>query len=296
MTPDAVTPDAARNGAADPAAIPPADASAPPAVDATAPPDAGSSIDTAPAAAAAAAQDSGAQDPATPDPAALTARLTAVVKQLMPIIAADPTQRDAVRAIVAQAQAGLKSGDLETASVHVDTLHALLDGTGAPAGTDPAAAPAATASATAAPPPAATASAPLAGNGAAATYAKSRMVWLAARKKVDGDIGKLHDEFMAVFKDHSKADDLGTAFRSRVGSVMDRLDENLAHKLDEIATNTDPGQHAKLVQEAQGLLQGYEAYLANEPLIATLDSNPFTPLAIQKTMTATLTALGKALS
>jgi hypothetical protein len=183
---------------------------------------------------------------------------------------------------VALAQAGLKSGDLETASAHVDTLHAMLDGTGAPA--DPAAAPAGNGAA-----------APLAGNGAAATYAKSRLVWLAARKKVDGDIGKLHDEFMAVFKDHSKADDLGTAFRSRVGSVMDKLDENLAHKLDEIANNTDPAQHAKLVQEAQGLLQGYEAYLANEPLIATLDSNPFTPLAIQKTMTATLAALGKAL-
>ena len=76
---------------------------------------------------------------------------------------------------------------------------------------------------------------------------------------------------------------------------MEQFDETLAHKLDEIAANTDPSQHAKLVQEAQVQLQRYQSYLASEPLIATLDSNPFTPLAIEKTMTATLTALSKAL-
>jgi hypothetical protein len=220
------------------------------------------------------------------DAAGLLGELTAVVKQLMPIVAADQTQRDAVKGIVAQAQASLKSGDLDTASKHLDTLRAMLDGGSVPA------ADAAPASASAAP-SAAAAGAP--GNGAAATYAKSRLVWTAARTKVDGDIAKLHDEFMAVFKDHAKADDIGAAFRQRVGSVMDKLDAGLADKLDALANNTDPSQHAKLVQEAKQLVQNYQTYLANEPLIATLDTNPFTPLAIGKTMTATLSALGKAL-
>jgi hypothetical protein len=220
------------------------------------------------------------------DAGGLLAELTAVVKQLMPIVAADQTQRDAVKNIVAQAQASLKSGDLDTASKLLDNLRAMMDGQTAP-GADAAPAPAG-----AEPSPAA-GGAP--GNGAAATYAKSRLVWGAARKKVDGDISKLHDEFMAVFKDHAKANDIGTAFRQRVGSVMDKFDESLSDKLDALANNTDPSQHAKLVQEAKQLVQDYQTYVANEPLIATLDTNPFTPLAIEKTMTATLSALGKAL-
>jgi hypothetical protein len=205
------------------------------------------------------------------------------------MIAADPAQRDVVRGIVAQAQAGLKTGDLGTATEHVSSLRGMLDtlglgGGGANASASASAAPAAAAPAAGAP-----------GNGAAVTFAKSRLVWLAARQKVDGDIGKLHDQFMDVFKDHSQADDLSKAFRSKVGTVMDKLDANLAHKLDEIANNADPAQHEKLVQEAKGLLQGYRSYLANEPLIATLDSNPFVPLQIEKTVSATLTALGRAL-
>jgi hypothetical protein len=218
------------------------------------------------------------------DAAGLLAELTAVVKQLMPIVAADQAQRDAAKNIVTQAQASLKSGDLDTARELLDNLRAMLGGQPAADATQPAAG--------AEPKPAAD-GAP--GNGAAATFAKSRLVWVAARKKVDGDIAKLHDEFMGVFKDHAKADDIGAAFRKRVGSVMDKLDESLADKLDTLANNTDPSQHATLVQEAKQLVQDYQTYLANEPLIATLDSNPFTPLTIQKTMTATLSALGKAL-
>jgi hypothetical protein len=216
------------------------------------------------------------------DAAGLMAALTSVVKQLMPIVSADPSQRDAVKDIVTQAQTSLKGGDLGTASGHLDNLRAMLDGAGAQAQTAPTA------------PAAGSSAAP--GNGAAATFTKSRLVWLAARKKVDGDINKLHDEFMGVLKDHAKADDIGSAFRKRVGGVMDTLDESLAHKLDEMAKNTDASQHPKLVQDAKQLIQNYQSFLANEPLIARLDNNPFTPLAIEKTMTATLSALDKALS
>jgi len=49
------------------------------------------------------------------------------------------------------------------------------------------------------------------------------------------------------------------------------------------------------VQQARAIMQRYEAYVANEPLIAKLDTNPFVPVAIQKTLTATLTALSNAL-
>lgn len=249
--------------------------------------------------------------PATPDAATLTKTLTALVKRMLVVIAKDPSQKAALAELAADSQASLKRGDLAQAEAAMAVLSQALDaadGTAADVGgsaADGDAAPAPEPSAASpdqtAPPTATTAStdqpptAAAPGNGAAATYTKSRMVWMATRQKMDGDIGKLHDAFAAVFKDHSQADALNKAFRDRISTVMEQFDETLAHKLDEIAANTDPSQHAKLVQEAQVQLQRYQSYLASEPLIATLDSNPFTPLAIEKTMTATLTALSKAL-
>lgn len=252
--------------------------------------------------------------PATPDVATLTKTLTALVKRMLAVIAKDPSQKAALPELATDAQASLKRGDLSQAEAAIAVLGQALDGVDSTAAdasgsaaADDASAPAPDQSAappdqTATPAPAATtastdqpAASAAPGNGAAATYTKSRMVWMATRQKMDGDIGKLHDAFMTVFKDHSQADALNKAFGDRISAVMEQFDEALAHKLDEIAANTDPAQHAKLVQEAQVQVQRYQSYLASEPLIATLDSNPFTPLAIEKTMTATLSALSKAL-
>jgi hypothetical protein len=38
----------------------------------------------------------------------------------------------------------------------------------------------------------------------------------------------------------------------------------------------------------------YETYIAGEVLFSQLDRNPFTPLAVQKTLTVSLAALAKA--
>jgi hypothetical protein len=40
----------------------------------------------------------------------------------------------------------------------------------------------------------------------------------------------------------------------------------------------------------------YTKHVASDPTITALDKNPFVPLSIQKTMTATLTALSKAIA
>jgi len=72
--------------------------------------------------------------------------------------------------------------------------------------------------------------------------------------------------------------------------MMNALDHSLAEKLDEVNQAADAGQRARLVQEARQIMQRYESYLASEPLIAKLDANPFVPVAIEKTLTATLAA------
>jgi hypothetical protein len=208
------------------------------------------------------------------------ATLTAVVKQLMPIVAADPSQRDALKGIVAQAQTSLKSGDFQTASGHVDSLKAMLDAGGTPA--DAASPQASDPQAAAAKP-------------AAPHITKARVAWVATRQKVEKDLGGLHDAFASAFKGHDKEADLVKAFRSRVDTVLDTLDEKLSHKLDDLNNATDSAQRAKLVQEAQRILGDYEKHVASDQTIAALDSNPFVPLSIQKTMNATLAALSKAI-
>lgn len=142
---------------------------------------------------------------------------------------------------------------------------------------------------------AAAAGAPPAAGKNIATFAKARVAWIATRKKIEGDIGNAHGAFNAAFRTHHRAAHLGAAFKTRADQVLGALDEALAEKLDEVTRNAEASQHAKLVQEARQIIQRYEATIASDATIAALDANPFAPLAIRKTLTATLSALSKAI-
>jgi len=133
---------------------------------------------------------------------------------------------------------------------------------------------------------------PTAGGGA--MYVKSRMAWVATRAKVESDIARLHGALTSTYQGHGAAEHLEKAFQARVEVMMNAFDHSLAEKLDEVNQAADAGQRAQLVQEARQIMQRYESYLAGEPLIAKLDANPFVPVAIEKTLTATLAALSKA--
>jgi hypothetical protein len=126
-----------------------------------------------------------------------------------------------------------------------------------------------------------------------ATFTKSRMAWLATRKKVETDMDKLQSQVLMSFQGHSRIDDLEQAFRTRVETVLTSLDEQLAQALDDACKAEDPATHTTHVQTAQDIIKRYESYVATDETIAALDKNPFVPLAIQKTFTATLTVLSK---
>ena len=88
------------------------------------------------AAAAAAAP----QAPAAPDPSDLTRQLTGLVKQMMAVIAKDPTQKTALAEFAIDAQASLKRGDLDQAAAGIDMLRQAIEaGGGASAAPGPAA-------------------------------------------------------------------------------------------------------------------------------------------------------------
>jgi hypothetical protein len=263
------------------------------------PEDAATAADPQPAAAAAPAAPPGPAappSPATLDSAGLSARLSGLVKQLMALMPSKPPGADAMKTAAQGAQASLKSGDLAAASQQADALARMLAAASKqqpPAAASSADSPAPATAAPASPTPASPTPAPAP---ASPVLAKARMTWVATRKKIEGELEKLHAELTSVYKGHGVAADLDKAFRAKVEPIMTSLDESLTQKLDEVSSSTDPAAHAKLVQEARQIIVGYEHYLAGEKLIAKLDANPFVPLTIEKTLTASLGVLSKAVA
>ncbi|HYZ63404.1 MAG TPA: hypothetical protein VE650_13210 [Acetobacteraceae bacterium] len=208
------------------------------------------------------------------DPAALRQRLIALVKD----IATSPQERHAeLKGLAAKAQEAIKAGDGQAASEAVDALEQALHGGSQTSDS--------TAPTTKAPQP----------TGAnAQVLAKSRTAWVAARKRIEDEISKLHQAMTKHYEGHGFGADLDKVFLSKIEPILTTLDQSLAHKLDEVGKNTDPQQHQKLVGEAKQIIDNYESFLNSNPLIPQLDENPFVPLQIQKTLTATLEALKKA--
>jgi len=126
-----------------------------------------------------------------------------------------------------------------------------------------------------------------------ATNAQARAVWVATRQKVELDLGQLHGAFTSAFKGHQSEGKLTQAFRARVDTVLDTLGEELAHTLDAVNGAADPAQRQKLVEQAHAHIAQYAKHVATDPTIGALDRNPFVPLSIGKTVSATLAALSK---
>lgn len=213
------------------------------------------------------------------DAAGVQQRLVGLVKQMMGALGSNPPGLDAMKAAAVAGQAALKGGDMAGATAAADQLEQLLGG----------------AAGAAAPQAAAGAAGPKNGMGSP-VFNKAKLTWVATRKKVEDELEKLHSTIQAAYKDHGVVDDLEKAFRTTVEPVLGNLDHTLLDKLDEVGEAADAASHSKLVSEAQAIINKYQGYLGSEPLIAKLDENPFVPLALEKTLTASLGVLAKAVA
>ena len=222
------------------------------------------------------------------DASSLATDLTGLVKQMLGVIAADPSKKAALVELATDAQASLKRGDLQQASAGIDIFREAL-GAAKDSGAQPSASPE-TATNGAGPNGAAA-------NGAAAApaIAKARTAWVATRQKVEGDLGKLHDAFGSAFQGHDQEEAISKAFRERVETVLGALDDELAHTLDAINNAKDPGEREQLLQQARSHLQRYQQHVASDPTITAIDTNPFVPIALQKTVNGTIDALLRAI-
>jgi hypothetical protein len=127
----------------------------------------------------------------------------------------------------------------------------------------------------------------------AVTYAKSRLAWLDARKKMEGEIDALRAKIIDTFKGDAIAPQIETNYRAKVAPVLAQLDETLADDLDKAASATDAAARAKLVATAKATMGKYAKYLASEPLLKDLDENPFLPLTIRATIGGTIQQLSR---
>lgn len=208
------------------------------------------------------------EDAPKPDPAALEARLKALIPRVAQLDAADPRREDLAKR-ARQASVLLKTNNLVDAAAEIESLGRALD---APAAAQTTAA-----------------------DGSKGDYDKSSRIWLLTRKRVEDEITKLRASIVGTYQGEPFAAEIEKRFADRTAPLLQALDGTLAEALDAAAQAKDPAEQAKHVEQAKVVIARYESFAANDPLLADLDANPFVPLAIQKTVTATLAALAKTL-
>lgn len=245
--------------------------------------------DAGPSQEPAAAVDAGFQDPDTEpsqddaparDAGAMTDDLTGLIKRMMPVIVADPSRKEQLAGFATGASKALKSGDLETADSMMGQLRDALE--------------------TPEPSPAQTDKDPAAGSAsvgadAVARYRKSRQVWLATRAKIDADIKKLSKTILSIDHDGAFGDDLEQNFLSAIDPVLSTLDDSLADILSDAEKAASADEAAAKLDQARTTVGLYQQFVQSDDTIRQLDQNPFMPLAIAKTLNASLAALAAAI-
>ena len=212
-----------------------------------------------------------------PDPAALKARLTSLVQSLPQVMEAHPELKEGLLKLAKDAQLMLGTNNLKTAAARIEELASAI-AVGSKASV-----------------PTAADAAKNAGTAGAVVYAKSRLAWLATRKKVEAEMEKLRDALLDAYKDEDIVPELDKRYRDVTAPIMAQLDETLADTLDEATNATDPAQRAQKVADARMIIGRYQAFLAGDTVIAKLDQNPIVPVTIAATLNATLTSLSVAI-
>ena len=129
----------------------------------------------------------------------------------------------------------------------------------------------------------------------AVVFAKSRLAWVGTREKVTADIGKLGAELAKSYAGTPVAAEITQAFDSKTQQLMALFDSRLVNAIDAVMANDADDKRDALVTVARDTAKDFLATVNAEPLIDALDDNPFVPLTVRATLTATLSSLSKAL-
>jgi len=125
-------------------------------------------------------------------------------------------------------------------------------------------------------------------------YRKSRVVWLATRAKIDADIKKLSFTIMGMDNGGAFGDDLEQNFLNTIDPILSTLDTSLADLLSTAEKAASQNEASKALDQARTRIGFYQTFVNSNDTIKALDKNPFMPLALAKTLNASLHVLAAA--
>lgn len=217
-------------------------------------------------------------DPGAPAPApgatpavdlkTVTQRLAAAQRALQAALAGPAAAE--LRPLVAVMSAALKAGDAAAADAALDRIEALLPRPGAEQGQ------------------ASPRSGPV-------DYARCRLAWELARKKVHGELQALERLLLERYRHTRGYAELQQKVR-RFDQVLAGFEGDLEGLLDQALNATGTARRDELHAQAQRLVRRFLARAQQDAFIDKLQGNPFMPLTVKASLVATLGALDQRLA
>jgi hypothetical protein len=121
-------------------------------------------------------------------------------------------------------------------------------------------------------------------------FAKLRLAWDAAKKRVAADLAQLRKTVLAEF-----ADDPLSASLERLNEVLDHFQTGLGDRLDNLANAATPQARNQAAKASETIAAEYFAYVQTNPLIDLVETNPFMDIVISGSLSGPLTEIRRAL-
>lgn len=123
----------------------------------------------------------------------------------------------------------------------------------------------------------------------------SRQAWTGTQQRVKAEVDKLRGELAKAFQGETFAAEISAKFNATTGPVLEKFDDRLLDLLDDAMAVPEGAEREALIVQGRAVMKEYLSFAMTDTLIGDLDANPFVPLAIRDTVTATLAALSKSL-
>lgn len=202
-----------------------------------------------------------------PDHGALERQLAGLIPRIKEAAATNPAIMPDLAKIAGAGNAALKAGNLADAAANIEQLASRLDSLSSGGQ--------------------AQAETPAGGDGAVVRVAKGLLLWNATRGYVDQQVKKLQQAILEQSENEDDFDDI-KANLGNLDEVLERLDDRLTVKLDQLRGTTDPQAKAQITAEARQVVTEYQQYVATDELMADIDDNGFIPLDVKAKVTAAL--------
>lgn len=121
-------------------------------------------------------------------------------------------------------------------------------------------------------------------------FTQSRLAWNSARTQIQSDLTSLEKAIHDAASD--EAPEVFAEIKGKTSALYDILgtrNEKLIDKLDEgLSAEKDSPAQLKAYNEAGKLVKDYASFVNGSPLVQEIDSNPFKPVNVKKTLDKTL--------